>query len=139
AHEVARLALEVEVAGVLRLLVHRDGVDVVGGQRIGKIQLLPARMLDQALHDLRGAIRASLSHHRIEGFQPLAGLLRIRVLRVTGQVDTDGTRRLLRTHTVLLSSEANDGPRRLGAAAAGASGAPMSPAPTAIRVAQPTR
>ena len=107
--DVAQLLLELHVAGILGLLVHRDGVHVVRGQGVRQVQVLVAGMLDQALDDLGGAVGATMLDEAVEGLNPFLRLLRVRILRMAGQVDADGTRSLVRSHTVLLST-GGDGP-----------------------------
>src|SRR5699024_2278211 len=109
ADDVAQLLLELGVAGVLRLLILGDRVHVVRGERLGEVDVLLERALDDALDDLGGTLRASVLDETVERVQPFPGLFRIRILGVARQVDADGTRGLVRSHTVLLST-GGDGP-----------------------------
>ena len=107
--DVAQLLLELDVTGVLGLLIRGDRVHVVRGERVRQVQVLVASVLDQALHHLGGAVDAAVLDESVERVEPLPGLLRVRILRVARQVDADGTRGLVRSHTVLLSTGV-DGP-----------------------------
>ena len=107
--DVAQLLLELHVTGVLRLVLLGDRVHVVRGQRVREVQVLVAGMLDEALHDLGGPIGAAVLDEPVERVEPLPGLLRVGILRMARQVDADGTRGLVRSHTVLLSTGV-DGP-----------------------------
>src|SRR5699024_991015 len=109
ADDVAQLLLELRVPGVLGLLILGDRVHVVRGERLGEVDVLLASALDDALDDLGGTIRASVLDETVERVQPFPGLFRIRILGVARQVDADGTRGLVRSHTVLLST-GGDGP-----------------------------
>ena len=77
------------VAREPRLLVGRDGVDVVRGvQRRHRDAALP-RALEQLQHDVAGALLALPLEHRVEGLDPLRGLVRIDVGQVRREAVAD--------------------------------------------------
>jgi hypothetical protein len=80
AHGRADAPLDGVVAGVRRLLVRRDGVDVgrIGCER--QPRPLPPRHVDGAAQQVVGALAAFEGHHRADGLDPLAGL-RVRLVR----------------------------------------------------------
>ena len=72
-------ALDLLIAGELRLVLGRDGVDVVRGRdhRHTEVQFFGA--LEQAQHDVASALVAMGRNQCVEGFLPFGGLLRVRI------------------------------------------------------------
>ena len=79
ADEGADPALDVLVAGEPRLALRRDGVDVVGAAQRRDADLLLARALEQAEHDVARPLAAALVEHRVERVDPVLGLVRVDV------------------------------------------------------------
>ena len=75
------LVLDLPVTRVLRLLVHRDGVDVGGVRRERHRHRMPAGLLVQLLQQERRPLRPVELHHGVQRLQPLLGLARIQILR----------------------------------------------------------
>ena len=89
ADQAADLALHLLVAGEPRLALGRDGVDVVGAAQRGHADLLLAGALEQAQHDVAGALAAVLVDQVVEGLEPLLGLLGVDVRELGGQALVD--------------------------------------------------
>jgi hypothetical protein len=79
AHEGANAPLHGPVAGKLFLLGDRDGIEIgrVGAE--GQIGPRAARLVDQAFEQEMRPLHALVLQHRLQGIQPLLGLLRIDV------------------------------------------------------------
>ncbi len=82
-------ALDVLVAGEPRLALGRDRVDEVGAAQAGHPDLLLARPLEQAQHDVPGARPAPGPHNGIERLDPFACLVRVDVGQLGGQPVAD--------------------------------------------------
>src|SRR5690606_2994120 len=80
ADDRADAPLQLRVARALGLLVRRDGVDVLGGGRERKERAGAAGQLDHVLQQCMRTLRAVTVDHRLERFDPLAGLYRIRIV-----------------------------------------------------------
>ena len=92
ADEGADAALDLLVAGEPRLALRRDRVDVVGGAQGRDADLLLARALEQAQHHVAGAVAAAVVEHRVEGREPLLGLVRVDVGQLGGEALVDHRR-----------------------------------------------
>ena len=70
-------ALDLLIAGELRLVLRENRVDVVGrrNHRHAELQFLGA--LEKAQHDVACALAAMCRNKSIEGFLPFGGLLRV--------------------------------------------------------------
>ncbi|GGG66178.1 hypothetical protein GCM10007172_17190 [Sinomonas atrocyanea] len=79
AHVCAVAALHLFVARVLGLLVGGNRVDVVRGVDHRDADALRARPLQDVLDHELGPFGAPLCHERVEGLDPLGGLLRVAV------------------------------------------------------------
>ena len=71
--------LELEVARELVLPLHRDGVDVCARLDRAVVRAGRAGVLEHAVEQLPGALRAVVGHHRVERLDPLECLLPIDV------------------------------------------------------------
>jgi hypothetical protein len=85
---------QVGIAGILRLLVDRNGVDVFGGGTVRKVDSLLARLCNQAFDQEVGALGALSVDDAAQGVLPFLGLLRVRIVhagrrRVCGQICHD--------------------------------------------------
>ncbi len=85
----ADAALDVLVAGKPRLPLRRDRVDVVGGAQAGHPDLLLARPLEQAQHEVAGPPAAAGARDRVERVDPLPRLIRVDVRQLRGQPVAD--------------------------------------------------
>src|SRR5579859_2145291 len=104
--------LDVLVAGEPRLTLGRDRVDVVGTAQAGHPDLLLARPLEQAEHDVPGAGPASGAHDRIERLDPFARLVRVDVGQLGRQpVADDGELLTSGSHGVASPSACGSGGR----------------------------
>ena len=74
-YERADATFDVFVAGEPRLLLGRDGVDVIGRDHRGHERALLARAFHESREQVVGARLALHVDHRVERLQPLAGLL----------------------------------------------------------------
>ena len=104
ADEGADPALDLLVAGEPRLALGRDRVDVVGAAQRGHADLHLAGPLEQAEHHVAGALAAALVDQRVEGVEPVVGLVRVDVGQLGGQPLVDDGRgraapRLVRTRS----------------------------------------
>ena len=81
--------LDVLVAREPRFPLRRDRVDVVGAAQAGHPDLLLARPLEQAQHDVPGARPAPGPHNGIERLDPFACLVRVDVGQLGGQPVAD--------------------------------------------------
>ena len=81
--------LDVLVAGEPRLPLGRDRVDVVGGAQAGHPDLLLARPLEQAQHQVAGPPAAAGARNRVERVDPLPRLIRVDVRQLRGQPVAD--------------------------------------------------
>ena len=79
AQVVAVAAFQLLIAGVIRLLVGRNGVDVVRRRHHRHGNGLGAGSLQQLTHDVFGTLGAAGVDESIEGLDPLTSLLRILV------------------------------------------------------------
>jgi hypothetical protein len=82
AHEATELALEVHVAGVPRLLLGRDGVDVVGRGQRRQPQVLVTSAFEEPQHDVAGPVATVPVDHSVKGFEPFGCLVRVDVGQV---------------------------------------------------------
>ncbi len=74
ADDVADAGLDLLVAGVGRLVVHRDGVDVVRREPVrGEIAVLPGTVHELG-EEVARPVRAGLPHHGLEGLEPVRRL-----------------------------------------------------------------
>ena len=83
-------ALDLFVTRVPRLVRRSDGVDVVGRRQRRDPDVLHARTLEQAQHDVAGPLAARVVDQRVDGVQPLGRLLRVDVRQVGGDAVEDG-------------------------------------------------
>jgi hypothetical protein len=79
ADDRADLPLQRMVARRALLEVRRNGVEVGGGRVERQEGAGPARLLDQRLEQEVRALGSLALQHRFEGFEPLAGFLRVHV------------------------------------------------------------
>ena len=112
ADEGADAALDLLVAGEPRLALRRNGVDVVGGAQRRHADLLLARALEQAQHHVARAVATPVVEHRVEGREPLLGLVGVDVGQLGGEslVDHRHDRRALAgllgvTHPCIVSRD----------------------------------
>ena len=89
ADQAPDLALHLLVAGEPRLALGRDGVDEVGAAQRGHADLLLAGALEEAQHDVAGAVATVGGGEVVEGVEPLLGLLGIDVRELGGQALVD--------------------------------------------------
>ncbi|KFB71473.1 MAG: hypothetical protein AW09_003379 [Candidatus Accumulibacter phosphatis] len=85
---------QVGIAGILRLLVDRNGVDVFSGGTVGNVDSLLARLGNQAFDQEVGTLGALLVDDAAQGVLPFLGLLWVRIVhagrqRVFGQICHD--------------------------------------------------
>ena len=80
---------DVLVAGEPRFPLRRDGVDVIGRPQAGHPDLLLARPLEQAQHEVAGPAAATGARDRVEGVDPLPRLVRVDVRELRGQPVAD--------------------------------------------------
>ncbi len=92
AEEGADALLDLVVAGEPRLPLGRDGVDVVGAAQRGHADLGLARPLEQAQHDVARPVPTALVEHRVEGGDPVGGLVGVDVRQLRGQALVDDRR-----------------------------------------------
>src|SRR6266568_4966556 len=81
----ANAPLDVLVAWEPRLPLRRDRVDVVGGTQAGHADLLLARSLKQAEHEIAGPSAAAGARDGVERVDPLSRLIRVDVRQLRGQ------------------------------------------------------
>ncbi len=81
--------LHLLVTGEPRLALGRDGVDEVGAAQGGHADLLLAGTLEQAQHDVAGALTTVRIGQVVEGVEPLLGLLGVDVRELGGQALVD--------------------------------------------------
>ncbi len=98
AHVGADALLDLLVAGVVRLVFDRDGVDVVGARRRGDGDLPFAGVFEQPLYYIAGTSPPACVKEAVQGFQPFAGLLGVSVRYLGRQSVTDGRPVLFRGH-----------------------------------------
>ena len=91
-------ALDVLVAGEPGLPLRRDGVDVVGGGQRRDADLALPGPLEQAQHDVAGALGAALVDDAVERLDPLAGLLGVDVRKLARQAVADHRALAFRGH-----------------------------------------
>ncbi len=89
AGRVEDLALDLLVAGEEGLVLGRDGVDVVRAAHLGHGDTLLAGALDQAEHQVAGALAPPLVDGRVKRLQPFRGLLGIEVRDLTRKAAND--------------------------------------------------
>lgn len=89
AGRVQDLALDLLVAREERLVLGRDGVDVVRAAHLGHGHTLLARTLDQAEHEVAGTFPAPLVDSRVERVEPFLGLFGIEVRDLAGKAAND--------------------------------------------------
>ena len=89
ADERADPALDLLVAGEPRLALGRDGVDVVGAAQRRDAHLGLAGPLEQAQHDVAGAIAAAFVEQRVERGEPVVGLVGVDVGQLGRQALVD--------------------------------------------------
>ena len=89
ADQPADLALHLLVAGEPRLALGGNGVDEVGAAQGGNADLLLAGPLQQAEHDVAGALTPVGVGQVVEGLEPLLGLLGIDVRELGRQTLVD--------------------------------------------------
>ena len=70
AHEATYAVLELGVAGYRRLELDRDRVDVGGAQVLGRVQAAQARVGEDLLEQLPGALGAVVADDGLEGLAP---------------------------------------------------------------------
>ena len=85
---------QVGIAGILRLLVDRNGVDVFSGGTVGNVDSLLARLGNQAFDQEVGTLGALLVDDAAQGVLLFLGLLGVRIVhagrrRVCGQICHD--------------------------------------------------
>jgi hypothetical protein len=85
----AVLTFDLFIAGERRFLVHRDGVDVVGGGHHRHAHALRAGPLEQAPHDVLGTLGALFLNQGVQGLQPFGGLFRITIRQLVSQPAED--------------------------------------------------
>ena len=85
----ANTPLDVLVAGEPRLALRRDRVDVVRGPQAGNPDLLLARPLEQAQHEVAGPPAAAGARDGVERVDPLPRLIRVDVRQLRGQPVAD--------------------------------------------------
>jgi hypothetical protein len=74
-------------AGLARrhlLVVDVDGVEIGGGRLVGQVRARAARLVDQPLDQVVGALRALARERGVERVEPLLGFLRVAVGRRVG-------------------------------------------------------
>ena len=81
--------LDVLVAGVPRLVLRRNRVDVVGRRQRRHAHLHRARLLEQAQHDIARTVPAGLADQGRQGVDPLLGLVGVDVGQVGGNAVED--------------------------------------------------
>ena len=89
AGRVQDLALDLLVAGEERLVLGRDGVDVVRAAHLGHGHALLAGALDQAEHQVAGPLPAALVDGGVERVEPFLGLFGIEVRDLAGKAAND--------------------------------------------------
>ena len=92
ADERADPALDVLVAGEPRLTLGRDRVDVVGAAQRRHADLHLAGPFEQAQHDVARSLASALVDERVEGVDPVVGLVRVDVGQLGGQALVDDGR-----------------------------------------------
>ena len=93
-------ALDLLVAGEPRLVLGRDGVDVVGRRQRRDADLPLAGALEQLEHDVARPGAAALVDDAVEGVEPLLGLLGVDVRELAGDAVQDGSGFLACHHAV---------------------------------------
>ncbi len=86
---VQDLALDLLVAGEERLVLGRDGVDVVRAAHLGHGDALLAGAFDQTKHEVAGTFPASLIDGCVERVEPFLGLFGIEVRDLAGKAAND--------------------------------------------------
>ena len=92
ADERADPALDLLVAREPRLALRRDRVEVVGRAQGRDADLLLARALEEAQHQVAGAVAAAVVEHRVERREPLLRLVRVDVGQLGGKTLVDHRR-----------------------------------------------
>ena len=82
AHPAAVALLNLLVAREFRLELGGDGVDQVGRGQRRQRHALGVGALDQAQHEVAGALRIGFLQQTVEGVHPFLGFLRVRVVQV---------------------------------------------------------
>jgi hypothetical protein len=77
ANVVVNPDFEIRVAGILGLLIDRNGVDVLGGGAVGNIDSLLARVGNQAINQVVSALGALPIDHPAQCVLPFLCLLRV--------------------------------------------------------------
>ncbi len=85
AHQTSEATLQIHVAGIGRLDVGGNGVDVVGGGKRRQVEMLGARLFQQLEHHIACAVQSVGVDHGIQGRQPLRGFLGVGVGQVRRQ------------------------------------------------------
>jgi hypothetical protein len=108
AGQPTELALQVDVAGVPRLTLGGDRVDVVGGGQRRQPEVLVAGPFEQPQHDVAGPVATVRVDHHVDRVEPLRGFLGVDVRQIGRQSVQDRTDRIARCHSCALPFSTQD-------------------------------